>query len=59
MGLERGVGYNVNVAWSSNLDPPMSDAEYLAAFRCLSFGVAFLLIDSVKFKSFSLFRAEA
>ena len=30
-GIERGVGYNVNVAWSG---AAMGDAEYLAAFRC-------------------------
>lgn len=33
VGSDRGKGYNVNVAWSGGLNPPMGDAEYLAAFR--------------------------
>lgn len=33
VGSDRGEGYNVNVAWSGGLNPPMGDAEYLAAFR--------------------------
>lgn len=32
-GIERGTGYNVNIAWDGSLNPPMGDAEYLAAFR--------------------------
>ena len=32
-GAEDGVGYNVNIAFSGSLNPPMRDAEYLAAFR--------------------------
>lgn len=32
-GDGEGKGYNVNVAWSGGLNPPMGDAEYLAAFR--------------------------
>ena len=32
-GIDRGVGFNVNVAWFGSLNPPMGDAEYLAAFR--------------------------
>ena len=33
VGSGAGVGFNVNVAFTGGLDPPMGDAEYLAAFR--------------------------
>ncbi|XP_050531145.1 histone deacetylase 4 isoform X3 [Daktulosphaira vitifoliae] len=32
-GIGSGLGYNVNIAWSGGLQPPLGDAEYLAAFR--------------------------
>ena len=32
-GIGAGVGFNVNIAWAGGLEPPMGDAEYLAAFR--------------------------
>ena len=33
-GIDRGVGFNVNVAWSGgSAGVPMGDAEYIAAFR--------------------------
>uniref|UniRef100_A0A1B6D1S1 histone deacetylase n=1 Tax=Clastoptera arizonana TaxID=38151 RepID=A0A1B6D1S1_9HEMI len=32
-GAGAGLGLNVNIAWSGGLNPPMGDAEYLAAFR--------------------------
>ena len=32
-GIGPGVGFNVNIAWAGGLEPPMGDAEYLAAFR--------------------------
>ncbi len=32
-GLDEGLGMNVNIAFASRLDPPMGDAEYLAALR--------------------------
>ena len=32
-GCDAGLGFTVNVAWQSNLCPPMGDAEYVAAFR--------------------------
>ncbi len=32
-GGDEGLGKNVNVAWAGNLNPPLGDAEYLAAFR--------------------------
>ncbi|KAK7884799.1 hypothetical protein WMY93_027922 [Mugilogobius chulae] len=33
VGSGAGKGFNVNVAFTGGLDPPMGDAEYLAAFR--------------------------
>ncbi|XP_074220739.1 histone deacetylase 4 isoform X8 [Camelus bactrianus] len=32
VGAGPGVGFNVNMAFTGGLDPPMGDAEYLAAF---------------------------
>lgn len=36
VGSGPGVGFNVNVAFTGGLEPPMGDVEYLAAFRYLS-----------------------
>lgn len=33
VGVGAGKGFNVNVGWTGGLEPPMGDAEYLAAFR--------------------------
>ncbi|XP_078085227.1 histone deacetylase 4 isoform X10 [Mustelus asterias] len=33
VGTGAGVGFNLNMAWTGGLDPPMGDAEYLTAFR--------------------------
>lgn len=33
VGSGPGVGFNVNVAFTGGLEPPMGDPEYLAAFR--------------------------
>lgn len=33
VGVGAGEGFNVNVGWKGGLNPPMGDAEYLAAFR--------------------------
>lgn len=33
VGTGPGMGFNVNMAFTGGLDPPMGDAEYLAAFR--------------------------
>ncbi|KAL2081542.1 hypothetical protein ACEWY4_023395 [Coilia grayii] len=33
VGSGPGVGFNVNMAFTGGLEPPMGDAEYLAAFR--------------------------
>ncbi|RXM37220.1 Histone deacetylase 9 [Acipenser ruthenus] len=32
-GSHVGEGYNVNIAWTGGLEPPMGDVEYLTAFR--------------------------
>lgn len=33
VGSGAGVGFNVNMAFTGGLEPPMGDVEYLAAFR--------------------------
>ncbi|XP_056656519.1 histone deacetylase 9 isoform X2 [Monodelphis domestica] len=40
VGSGPGEGYNVNIAWTGGLDPPMGDAEYLAAFRTVVMPIA-------------------
>lgn len=40
VGAGAGEGFNVNVAWTGGLDPPMGDAEYLAAFRAVVMPIA-------------------
>uniref|UniRef100_A0A674N491 Histone deacetylase n=1 Tax=Takifugu rubripes TaxID=31033 RepID=A0A674N491_TAKRU len=40
VGSGPGVGFNVNVAFTGGLEPPMSDAEYLAAFRSVVMPIA-------------------
>ncbi len=39
-GVGQGVGFNINIAWAGGLEPPMGDAEYLAAFRSVVMPVA-------------------
>nr|CAH7737049.1 unnamed protein product [Callosobruchus chinensis] len=39
-GTGAGLGYNVNIAWSGGLNPPLGDAEYLAAFRSIVIPIA-------------------
>lgn len=39
-GSETGLGFNVNVAWSGSLNPPLGDAEYIAAFRTVVMPIA-------------------
>ena len=39
-GIGPGVGFNVNIAWTGGLEPPMADAEYLAAFRSVVMPIA-------------------
>lgn len=33
VGSGPGEGYNINIAWTGGLDPPVGDVEYLAAYR--------------------------
>lgn len=40
VGSGPGVGFNVNVAFTGGLDPPMGDAEYLTAFRTVIMPIA-------------------
>ncbi|XP_015248878.1 PREDICTED: histone deacetylase 7 isoform X2 [Cyprinodon variegatus] len=40
VGSGAGKGFNVNVAWIGGLEPPMGDAEYLAAFRSVVMPIA-------------------
>ncbi|XP_012993566.3 histone deacetylase 7 isoform X3 [Esox lucius] len=40
VGEAAGEGFNVNVAWTGGLDPPMGDVEYLAAFRTVVMPIA-------------------
>uniref|UniRef100_A0A670ZEM7 Histone deacetylase domain-containing protein n=1 Tax=Pseudonaja textilis TaxID=8673 RepID=A0A670ZEM7_PSETE len=35
VGSGPGEGYNINIAWTGGLDPPMGDVEYLTAFRTM------------------------
>ncbi|OWK49397.1 Histone deacetylase 5, partial [Lonchura striata] len=32
VGSGLGVGYNINIAWTGGVDPPIGDVEYLTAF---------------------------
>uniref|UniRef100_A0A8C8SVM7 Histone deacetylase n=1 Tax=Pelusios castaneus TaxID=367368 RepID=A0A8C8SVM7_9SAUR len=40
VGSGMGVGYNVNIAWTGGVDPPVGDVEYLAAFRTVVMPIA-------------------
>ncbi|XP_063743622.1 histone deacetylase 4 isoform X6 [Eleginops maclovinus] len=40
VGSEAGVGFNVNMAFTGGLEPPMGDVEYLAAFRTVVMPIA-------------------
>ncbi|XP_032880423.1 histone deacetylase 4 isoform X6 [Amblyraja radiata] len=40
VGTGAGVGFNLNIAWTGGLDPPMGDAEYMAAFRTVVMPIA-------------------
>lgn len=39
-GVGKGLGHNVNLSWSGGLNPPMGDAEYIAAFRTVVIPIA-------------------
>ncbi|KAJ1136369.1 hypothetical protein NDU88_002786 [Pleurodeles waltl] len=40
VGAGMGIGYNVNVAWTGGVDPPIGDVEYLTAFRTVVIPIA-------------------
>ncbi|KAG7273116.1 hypothetical protein CRUP_024846 [Coryphaenoides rupestris] len=40
VGSGPGVGYNVNIAWTGGVEPPMGDVEYLTAFSTLVMPIA-------------------
>ncbi|XP_019347690.1 PREDICTED: histone deacetylase 4 isoform X1 [Gavialis gangeticus] len=40
VGTGPGVGFNVNMAFTGGLDPPMGDTEYLTAFRTVVMPIA-------------------
>ena len=40
VGVGAGIGYNINIAFSGGVNPPMTDVEYLAAFRTILMPVA-------------------
>ncbi|XP_034072765.1 histone deacetylase 4-like isoform X3 [Gymnodraco acuticeps] len=40
VGSGPGVGFNVNVAFTGGIEPPMGDVEYLAAFRSVVMPIA-------------------
>nr|XP_033773769.1 histone deacetylase 5 isoform X1 [Geotrypetes seraphini] len=40
VGAGMGVGYNVNIAWTGGVDPPIGDVEYLSAFRTVVMPIA-------------------
>lgn len=40
VGSGLGVGFNINIAWTGGVDPPIGDVEYLTAFRWGGFGGA-------------------
>ncbi|XP_056392987.1 histone deacetylase 4 isoform X2 [Hyla sarda] len=40
VGAGAGLGFNVNMAFTGGLNPPMGDADYLAAFRTVVLPIA-------------------
>ncbi|XP_041633678.1 histone deacetylase 5 isoform X2 [Cheilinus undulatus] len=40
VGSGAGVGFNVNIAWTGGVEPPMGDVEYLTAFRAVVMPIA-------------------
>lgn len=47
-GAGAGLGFNVNIPWSSGTNPPLGDAEYLAAFRSIVMPIAKVCIGHLK-----------
>lgn len=46
-GAGAGLGFNVNIPWSSGTNPPLGDAEYLAAFRSIVMPIAKVTSDRI------------
>ncbi|TRY92153.1 hypothetical protein DNTS_031459 [Danionella cerebrum] len=40
VGAGPGEGFNVNIAWTGGVEPPMGDVEYLTAFRTVVMPIA-------------------
>uniref|UniRef100_A0A8C2Z7T1 Histone deacetylase n=1 Tax=Cyclopterus lumpus TaxID=8103 RepID=A0A8C2Z7T1_CYCLU len=40
VGSGAGGGFNVNIAWTGGVEPPMGDVEYLTAFRSVVMPIA-------------------
>ncbi|XP_071884845.1 histone deacetylase 5 isoform X3 [Anas platyrhynchos] len=40
VGSGLGVGFNINIAWTGGVDPPIGDVEYLTAFRTVVMPIA-------------------
>ncbi|XP_057716953.1 histone deacetylase 5 isoform X1 [Corythoichthys intestinalis] len=40
VGSGAGVGFNVNIAWTGGVEPPLGDVEYLTAFRSVVMPIA-------------------
>ncbi|XP_072224137.1 histone deacetylase 5 isoform X2 [Leuresthes tenuis] len=40
VGSGAGVGFNMNIAWTGGVEPPMGDVEYLTAFRSVVMPIA-------------------
>uniref|UniRef100_A0A671SV57 Histone deacetylase n=1 Tax=Sinocyclocheilus anshuiensis TaxID=1608454 RepID=A0A671SV57_9TELE len=40
VGVGLGEGFNVNIAWTGGVEPPMGDVEYLTAFRTVVMPIA-------------------
>uniref|UniRef100_A0A672FUR8 Histone deacetylase n=1 Tax=Salarias fasciatus TaxID=181472 RepID=A0A672FUR8_SALFA len=40
VGSGAGLGFNVNIAWTGGVEPPMGDVEYLTAFRSVVMPIA-------------------
>ncbi|XP_077402182.1 histone deacetylase 7 isoform X2 [Vanacampus margaritifer] len=58
VGSGPGEGFNVNLAWTGGLDPPMGDAEYLAAFRTVMMPIALEFAPDVVLVSAGFDAAE-
>lgn len=48
VGIGQGEGYNINIAWTGGLDPPMGDVEYLEAFRLVLLSLGKCQLENTK-----------